>query len=193
MSCVCVHEYAHRYTCMCIYVGTRACMCARVFKTGCALSLDWCVVKLSDCTLEVFQLTEKGWIHWKEEMIASRSIAEGFFFHRPQSFLTLTHTKQLLLEKGRFVFGEGMNFLLRWTWIKVSHWVLLSLRRNRSIYLACSLSTCFLVRQDPMESPIEWRNEKGVFLSFSPHFFLLQWCSRCHGDPRAQQGGAQAR
>lgn len=65
-------------------------------------------------------------------------------------------------------------------------------RRIRSIYLTCSLSTCFARGDDPMESPIEGGNEKAVFfLSFS-HFFLLQWCSRCHGEPRAQQGWAKA-
>lgn len=44
-------------------------------------------------------------------------------------------------------------------------------RRIRSIYLTCSLSTCFAEGEDPMESPIEGRNEKAVFsLLLSPFF-----------------------
>lgn len=154
------------------------------------LSLDWCVVKLTDCILKGVQLS-KRWICWKEEMIASRSIAE--FLCRPRCFLTLVDTKQLSVEKRRFLFWRrGWTFCWGDAESKFHIEPYYPPRRNRSIYLTCSLSTCFLLREDPMESPIEWRNEKGVFLSFYPHFFLLQWCSRCHGDPRAQQGGAKA-
>lgn len=133
---------------------------------------------------------KKGWMHWKEE-VALRSTVE--FLCRPQCFLTLPNTKQLSLEKGYFLFArKGWTFCWSGTESKFHIEPYCPPRRNGSIYLTCSLSTCFPVWEDPMETSIEWWNEKAVFISFYPHFFLLQWCSRCHGEPRTQQGGAKA-
>lgn len=64
-------------------------------------------------------------------------------------------------------------------------------RRNRSIYLACSLSTCFLVWEDPMES-LHWVEEWKKFFSLflSPFFsvtMMLQVPWGCSGPDRGEQ------
>lgn len=58
-------------------------------------------------------------------------------------------------------------------------------RRIRSIYLTCSLSTCFAQGDDPMESPIEGGNEKAVFFTLSiPIFF-------CYNDAPGAVGNLE--
>ncbi len=151
--------------------------------TGCPLSLDWCVAKLTDCILKVFQLRKKGM-----NTLKGRSV----FVIPSVSWLYPTQNSCHLKGDVFFPWGGDELFCQGEAESKFHIEPQCPHRRNRSIYLACSLSTCFPVWGDPMERPIEWRNEKGVFLSFYPHFFLLQWCSRCHGDPSTQQGGAKA-
>lgn len=58
-------------------------------------------------------------------------------------------------------------------------------RRIRSIYLTCSLSTCFAQGDDPMESPIEGEMKKQFFFSLSiPIFF-------CYNDAPGAVGNLE--
>lgn len=97
-------------------------------------------------------------------------------------------------SKGTFLYGEGKSFLARWgpnQSFTSRHW-LCPTWSERSIYLARPLSTCFLPWEEPMKSlwgvywVSKWR--RGEFFFFSLVFFLLQWCSRCHGVRRGSEG-----
>lgn len=140
-----------------------------------------------------FQISfERGMNALKGESDSFQGPLSRLFVALSVSWLRPTQNSCRLKRVYFLCAGQGWNLLRGRTESKFHIEPHCPARRIRSIYLTCSLSTCFAAGEDPMESLIERRNEKAVFLSFSPHFFLLQWCSRCRGEPWAQRGWAKA-
>lgn len=125
-------------------------------------------------------------------MIASRSITEFLVIHCV-SWLQPTQNSCQLKSGVFFPWrGDELSVEVRLNQSFTSGRIV-PRRINRSIYLACSLSTCFLVWDDPMESPIEWINEKGgVFPSlFLSPFFSVTMMLQVPWGSQGPTGGSK--
>lgn len=128
-------------------------------------------------------------MHWKGRN-------DSFKVHRwvpshPLCFLTLTNTKQLSLEKGCFLSTKrGWTLCLGEAESKFHIGPHCRRRINRSIYLACSLSTCFLVWEDPMEEShwVEKWKRRGFFSPSIPIFFCYNDAPGAVGIPGPNRG-----
>lgn len=141
-------------------------VCGAIKRAGFWLSLDLCVDKLTDDIVKVVQIRKK-----RMNALKGRSSFKVRCWVSLSSsvFPDFTQHKTAVTWKGIFSFRqEGMNFLLKWDWIKVSHWALLSSQKKWEYLFNMFIINMFSsVRRPNGDSHwvVKWKSSFYLFLS----------------------------